>query len=87
MRGIEATHQDTDGYADDILAGLRWTFDPAEIRVPVRSWHGTDDRSAPFGLTRMVVRRPVATWSSTRGSGTTWGLTPQRMGDRLVGTS
>jgi pimeloyl-ACP methyl ester carboxylesterase len=57
MRGIEATHQDTDGYADDILAGLRWTFDPAEIRVPVRSWHGTDDRAAPFGLTRMVVEK------------------------------
>jgi pimeloyl-ACP methyl ester carboxylesterase len=55
MLAIEATHRDTDGYADDIVAGLRWTFDPSEVRVPIRAWHGTEDRAAPFGLTRMVV--------------------------------
>jgi pimeloyl-ACP methyl ester carboxylesterase len=55
MLAIEATHRDTDGYADDIVAALRWTFDPSEIRVPLRAWHGTEDRAAPFGLTRMVV--------------------------------
>jgi pimeloyl-ACP methyl ester carboxylesterase len=57
MLAIEATHRDTDGYADDIVAALRWTFDPSEIRVPLRAWHGTEDRAAPFGLTRMVVER------------------------------
>ena len=55
MPAIEATHRDTEGFADDIVAGLRWTFDPAEIRVPVRAWHGTADQTAPFGLIRLVV--------------------------------
>jgi pimeloyl-ACP methyl ester carboxylesterase len=57
MPAIEATHSDTEGYADDIVAGLRWTFDPGAIRVPVRSWHGTADEAAPFALTRMVVEK------------------------------
>jgi pimeloyl-ACP methyl ester carboxylesterase len=57
MPAIEATHRDTDGYADDIVSGLHWTFDPGEIHTPVRSWHGTADQAAPFGLTRLVVEQ------------------------------
>jgi pimeloyl-ACP methyl ester carboxylesterase len=69
MSAIEATHRDTDGYADDILAGLQWTFDPATIRVPVRAWHGTDDRAAPVGLTRMVVDKAGGTMVTYEGAG------------------
>ncbi len=69
MRAIEATYRDTEGYADDILAGLRWPFDPAEIRVPVRAWHGTDDRAAPFGLTRMVVENAAGNVVTYEGVG------------------
>jgi hypothetical protein len=69
MRAIEATHRNTDGYADDILAGIRWTFDPAEIRVPVRSWHGTHDRAAPFGLNRMVVDKAAGELVVYQGAG------------------
>jgi pimeloyl-ACP methyl ester carboxylesterase len=57
VHAIDATHRDTDGYADDIVAGLRWTFDPADITVPVRAWHGTADLAAPFKLTQLVVEK------------------------------
>lgn len=69
MPAIEATHRDTEGYADDLLAGLRWTFDPATIGVPVRSWHGTEDRAAPVGLTRMVVDKAGGTMVTYEGLG------------------
>jgi pimeloyl-ACP methyl ester carboxylesterase len=57
MSAIEAVYRDTEGFADDIVAGLQWTFDPTDIRVPVRAWHGTSDKSAPMGLTRLAVDR------------------------------
>jgi pimeloyl-ACP methyl ester carboxylesterase len=46
------------GWIDDVLA-LRgdWGFDPAIIRVPVRLWHGADDRFAPAGHTRWLAER------------------------------
>lgn len=57
MPALEAVYQDTAGFADDIIAGLQWNFDLAEIGVPVRAWHGTADKTAPIALTRLVVEQ------------------------------
>jgi len=39
-----------DGWFDDGEAHLAaWGFDLASIRVPVKVWHGRDDRFVPFG--------------------------------------
>ncbi len=71
MPAIEATHRDTDGYADDIVAALHWTFDPGEIHVPVRSWHGTLTKRRRSTSPAWWSRRPAASWCHTRASGTT----------------
>lgn len=39
-----------DGWmGDDIAFNSAWGFDPAAIALPVKVWHGRDDRFVPFG--------------------------------------
>jgi len=33
------------------------TFDPAEMRHPIRYWHGGDDRNIPLGMVREFTRK------------------------------
>jgi pimeloyl-ACP methyl ester carboxylesterase len=58
------------GWIDDVFA-LRqyWGFRPEAIRIPVRLWHGEDDRFAPAGHTRWLAERiPGATVEVQRGA-------------------
>ncbi|MEO3747889.1 alpha/beta hydrolase [Plantactinospora sp. B5E13] len=54
----EALRTGPDGWIDDVLA-LRagWGFTLAEIRMPVRLWHGADDNFAPASHTRWLARQ------------------------------
>lgn len=37
------------------LIASDWSFKPVEIIVPVRLWHGRDDRKAPFAMARQLA--------------------------------
>lgn len=54
----EALRRGPDGWIDDVLA-LRadWGISLAEIRMPVRLWHGADDNFAPASHTRWLAGR------------------------------
>jgi pimeloyl-ACP methyl ester carboxylesterase len=44
------------GWIDDVLAFRRdWQFDLAQIKSPVRFWHGADDNFAPVSHTRWMA--------------------------------
>lgn len=46
----EALKTGSDGRVDDMLAFVQpWGFELGEIRVPVLLYHGSEDRSVPFG--------------------------------------
>ena len=54
----EAVRLGAEGWIDDALAFRRgWGFDPADVRVPVRLWHGTDDQFSPVEHTRWLATR------------------------------
>ncbi|WP_395659976.1 alpha/beta fold hydrolase [Nocardioides sp.] len=60
---------------DLVLFTQYWGFDAADVRVPVRWWHGDDDHIVPFrhGL-HMVERLPDATMSVIDGESHLGGL-------------
>ncbi len=44
------------------LLSLPWGFDPGDVGVPVRWWHGVEDRTVPFAEVEETTRRiPDAT--------------------------
>jgi pimeloyl-ACP methyl ester carboxylesterase len=46
---LTASYADPAGWGDEVAARyLPWGFDPAQITVPVRAWHGDDDRACPL---------------------------------------
>jgi pimeloyl-ACP methyl ester carboxylesterase len=54
----EALRNTSHGWVDDSLSFVRpWGFDPADIRVPVRLWHGAEDVYAPVTHTRWLAAR------------------------------
>lgn len=53
----EAVRISADGWYDDILAFCSpWGFEPADIVVPIKLWHGEDDRFSPVSHTRWLAR-------------------------------
>jgi pimeloyl-ACP methyl ester carboxylesterase len=67
----EALRDGPDGWIDDALALRKnWDFDPSKIKVPVRLWHGEDDRFSPLSHAQWLVARiPGATVDVQRGAG------------------
>ena len=53
---VTACSQTSRGLADDVLAVARpWGFQLAEITLPVRIWHGEDDRTIPPQVGRYLA--------------------------------
>ena len=42
---------------DSALVASAWGFDPGEVRVPVRMWHGTADENVPIEMARHLADR------------------------------
>jgi pimeloyl-ACP methyl ester carboxylesterase len=59
------------GTVDDyVIEGRPWGFDPAEIRVPVRLWHGDRDGVVPLTHSRWLAERiPDAELNVIDGAG------------------
>lgn len=55
----EAIRPGLAGAIDDSVAlfGSPWGFDPAEVTVPVRMWHGEQDGVVPFSHARWLAAR------------------------------
>jgi pimeloyl-ACP methyl ester carboxylesterase len=51
----EAFRNGSEGFAQDYYLLTRaWDFNPTEISIPVRAWHGTDDSQAPASMGRAL---------------------------------
>jgi len=44
---------------DSALVASAWGFDPADVRVPVRMWHGDADENVPVEMARHLAERVV----------------------------
>jgi pimeloyl-ACP methyl ester carboxylesterase len=66
-----AFQQGTRGVATDLrLAAGPWPFTLEDITVPVRIWHGDEDRNAPIAAARWLDQQlPDSTLSSETGEG------------------
>ncbi|WP_083983979.1 alpha/beta fold hydrolase [Actinomadura hibisca] len=55
----DAVRPGLDGWIDDVVAlfGTPWGFNPAEIKVPVRLWHGELDSVVPVAHARWLAAR------------------------------
>ncbi|MFI6523065.1 alpha/beta fold hydrolase [Spirillospora sp. NPDC050679] len=55
----DAVRPGLDGWIDDVVAlfGTPWGFDPADIKVPVRLWHGELDSVVPVAHARWLAAR------------------------------
>jgi pimeloyl-ACP methyl ester carboxylesterase len=42
---------------DSALVASAWGFDPADVRVPVRMWHGDADENVPLDMARHLAQR------------------------------
>lgn len=67
----ECFRQGTAGLAEDTrLIHRAWSFDVADIRVPVEMWQGADDRLVPVEVNRRIAdAMPTATWHELPGEG------------------
>ena len=67
----EALRPGAAGTVDDyVIEGRAWGFDPAEIRVPVRLWHGDHDGVVPLAHSRWLAERiPDAELNVIAGAG------------------
>ena len=60
MRATYARGADT--ATDEIAATFGpWGFDPADLRIPLRAWHGTADETPIEVIRYLVDRAPDAT--------------------------
>ena len=54
----EALKQGAEGWTDESMAlHSDWDFDLADVRAPVKWWHGDDDMNAPLSAARRAVAR------------------------------
>jgi pimeloyl-ACP methyl ester carboxylesterase len=68
---LAACYADPDGWGDEVAARyLPWDFEPERITVPVRAWHGDDDRACPLDhLAGVLSEIPGSELSVQRGQG------------------
>lgn len=68
---LERARQGVHGFVSDIAVGTGpWGFDPADIRSPIRWWHGDNDTASPLSHARYVTERlPNAELSVVAGGG------------------
>ncbi len=52
---VDAMRHGAHGALDDRLLSVPWGFDPEDIAVPVRWWHGTDDQTVPFAEVEAMI--------------------------------
>ncbi|HEX5251637.1 MAG TPA: alpha/beta hydrolase [Gaiellales bacterium] len=77
--GIEPT---ADGWIDDSLAfDSPWGIDPAAIAVPVKVWHGEDDRFVPVEHGRWLAARIPGAEADLRDGDGHLGVAALRIGD------
>jgi pimeloyl-ACP methyl ester carboxylesterase len=72
-----------EGWAEDDIATFHapWGFDPADIRMPVKIWHGTDDTFAPCGQGRWLAQRIPGAESDIRSGDGHMRVMAERIGD------
>lgn len=51
----EALRQGTDGVAQDIITINQWGFSLQDITMPIRFWHGMEDRQFPLSTARQLA--------------------------------
>jgi pimeloyl-ACP methyl ester carboxylesterase len=67
---LEATYCREGAYPEDsIIVFGPWNLDLASMQVPVRAWHGTEDRSAPIELVECVIKVTNADLVRHQGEG------------------
>ena len=77
--GIEPT---ADGWIDDSLAfDIPWGVDPAAIAVPVKVWHGADDRFVPVEHGRWLAAHIPGAEADFRDGDGHLGVAALRIGD------
>jgi len=72
-----------EGWADDDVATFHapWGFDPADIRVPTKIWHGTDDAFVPCGQGRWLAERIPHAEADIRAGDGHMRVMAERVGD------
>ena len=67
----EAFRQGSEGIYEDAVAVARpWGFEPEDVHVPVRLWHGTEDTTWPLVVAEAMERRlPQVTATFVPGTG------------------
>ncbi len=77
--GIEPS---ADGWIDDGIAfNIPWGIDPATIAVPVKVWHGVDDRFVPAGHGRWLAQHVPGAEVDIRDGDGHLGVAANRIGD------
>ncbi len=66
---------------DDIAFHSPWGFDPAAIAVPVKVWHGLDDRFVPIGHGRWLADAVPGAQSELRDGDGHLRVMAERIGD------
>jgi pimeloyl-ACP methyl ester carboxylesterase len=72
-----------EGWAEDDIATFHapWGFDPADIRMPVKIWHGTDDTFVPCGQGRWLAQRVPGAEADIRDGDGHMRVMAERIGD------
>jgi pimeloyl-ACP methyl ester carboxylesterase len=72
-----------EGWTEDDIATFHfpWGFDPADIRIPVKIWHGTDDTFVPCGQGRRLAQRIPAAQADIRDGDGHMRVMAERVGD------
>jgi pimeloyl-ACP methyl ester carboxylesterase len=79
---VEGVGPSVDGWLDDSIAfNSSWGIDPAQIAVPVKVWHGVDDRFVPVEHGRWLAGAIPGAESDIRDSDGHLGVAATRIGD------
>jgi pimeloyl-ACP methyl ester carboxylesterase len=72
-----------EGWAEDDIAAFHdpWGFDPADVGVPVKIWHGTDDAFVPCGQGRWLAAHIPGAESDIRAGDGHMRVMAERFGD------